>query len=430
MSRLLKKYISECPTCAVNSGKHHKPHGALQPIKASALPFEFIPVNFVFKLPESKFDGNIYDGFLSCTDLASKMVTLIPGRETYSAEDWARAFFYTYCRRWGVPNKILSDRGRVFLSDFWTTLFKMMRTDLLVTTAYHPQGDGQIERTNQTVEIALRHLVNASKTDWAEHLSEIEFAMNNSVNASTKTSPMEYLTGMTARTIQTAALPSHSLAIRNWSKQREMIRQDAADAITFAQTKMALHYDAKHKPVSFLPGQKVYINLQKDIGRPGYRLPNTEAHKLSQQRVGPFSIVRTVGRLAYELDIPKNWKIHPIISVAHLELAKDDSYARKVPVLPDLIQDKDGDTHEEWEVEEILRSRWRDRRNKKHKQYYVKWKGFGPEHNEWISVDELTNAPDLVEAFESRSPLVAVATTIVPLHTTAAWTTRTVISRR
>jgi hypothetical protein len=98
MSRLLKRYISECPTCAVNSASHHKPHSELKPIKSS-LPFEFISVDFVVKLPESSFNGNIYDSFMSCTDLATKMVTLIPGRETHSAEDWARAFFYTYCRR-------------------------------------------------------------------------------------------------------------------------------------------------------------------------------------------------------------------------------------------------------------------------------------------------------------------------------------------
>ena len=79
MARLLRKYINECPTCAVNSVAHHKPHGTLNPIKHPSLPFEFVSVDFVFKLPESKFDNNIYDGFMSCTDLASKMVTLIPG---------------------------------------------------------------------------------------------------------------------------------------------------------------------------------------------------------------------------------------------------------------------------------------------------------------------------------------------------------------
>jgi hypothetical protein len=233
----------------------------------------------------------------------------------------------------------------------------MMRTDLLVTTAYHLQGDGQSERTNQTVEMALRHLINASKTDWAEHLPEIEFAVNNTVNASTKTFSMKYLTGMRARSVEIATMPSHSIGLHNWSKQCQLIQQNAADAITFTQAKMSLYYDTKHKPISFKPSQKVYINLQKDVGKPGYRLPNNKTPKLGQQRVGPFSIIRRVEQLAYELNIPEKWKIHSTISVAHLELAREDSYAQKLPVLPDLIQDDDGDMHEEWEVDEILQSR-------------------------------------------------------------------------
>jgi hypothetical protein len=123
--------------------------------------------------------------------------------------------------------------------------------------------------------------------------------------------------------------------------------------------------------------------------------------------------LHTVGRLAYELEIPKNWKIHPVISVTHLEPAAHDSYDRTTPVVPDVIHDEDG-SHEEWEVEEILRSRWRDKKNKKHKQYYVKWKGYRPEDNQWLSSDDLKNSPTLVSEFEAVSPLLAFVSTIIP----------------
>jgi hypothetical protein len=89
---------------------------------------------------------------------------------------------------------------------------------------------------------------------------------------------------------------------------------------------MSLYHDKKHKPISFTVGQKAYINLQRDIGKPGYKIPNDSvARKLGPQRVGPFSILRKIGSLAYELDIPDKWKIHPVISVSHLEPAKTDS---------------------------------------------------------------------------------------------------------
>jgi hypothetical protein len=350
------------------------------------------------------------------------MVTLIPGRETYSAEDWAKAFFFIYCRRWGVPSRILTDRGKVFLSEFWKTLFKMMRTDLLVTTAYHPQTDGQSERTNQTVEVALRYLVNVRRTDWAEHISEVEFHINNTTNVSSGASPMEFLTGVNARTVDTVALPSTPPAVRNWTQRRQEIRNEARDAIVYAQAKMSIYYDKNHKPVSFNKGDSVYINLLKDIGTPGYKLPNDSiARKLGPRRVGPFKILKKVGDLAYQLDIPSNWKIHNTISVVHLEPAKEDSYARTTRPPPDIIHDDEG-SHEEWEIEEILRSRWKDKKNKRFKQYYVKWKGYGPEYNEWLDADDLKNSPDLIQAFESVPATIAFMSTIIPTPRASATT--------
>jgi hypothetical protein len=156
-----------------------------------------VTLDLVVKLPPSTTDR--FDSFMSVTDKLTKMIMLIAGREDWSVVDWANAFFKQYYRRWGVPQRIITDRGAIFLSEFWTALFKIMRTTLLITTSYHPQTDGQSERTNQTAEIALRHLVNASKTDWVNHLPEVEFTINNSPNASIKRSPMEFLTGLNAR---------------------------------------------------------------------------------------------------------------------------------------------------------------------------------------------------------------------------------------
>ena len=113
-----------------------------------------ITLDMVVKLPPAMYEGTEYDSFMMATDKLTKMVTLILGREDWSAESWANAFFKSYYRRWGVPARIITDRGKVFLSEFWTALFRILRTSLLVTTAYHPQSDGQSERTNQTVEIS------------------------------------------------------------------------------------------------------------------------------------------------------------------------------------------------------------------------------------------------------------------------------------
>jgi hypothetical protein len=179
---------------------------------------------------------------MTITDKLTKMVTLVLGRENRSAIQWADAFFKNYYRRWGIPQKIITDRRKIFLGEFWTSLFKILRTDLLVTTAYHPQADGQSERTNQIVEIALRHLVNNTKSDWSAFLGDIEFAINNSTHTSTGVSPMTFLTGLDAPTpltvAGTVAVPKFT---SDWVQARNEIQQSARDALIFAQAKMSIY---------------------------------------------------------------------------------------------------------------------------------------------------------------------------------------------
>jgi hypothetical protein len=281
LSATLRSYITSCPSCLRNNPDRHKPYGQLQPIATPAAPFEMITLDLVVKLPDVLFDGNKYDSFMTITDKLTKMVTIILGREDWSAERWAVGFWHGYYRRWGVPQRVVSDRGKVFLSEFWKGLFRMMRTDLLATTAYHPQTDGQSERTNQTVEIALRHLVGASKHDWPQFVTEVEFNYNTTVNTSTGKTPMEMVTGINARSgFEAASVDPHPP--HDWATRRQILRDDACDALTFAQAKMSIYYDKKHQPITFKPGNKVYISLAKGFAA-GYKLPhNTVNRKLSQ----------------------------------------------------------------------------------------------------------------------------------------------------
>src|SRR5271154_4382293 len=109
---------------------------------------------------------------------------------------------------------------------------------------------------------------------------------------------------------------------------------------------------------------------------PGYRLPGGNA-KLSSRRVGPFVITEPVGQLAYKLQLPQQWHIHPVISLAHLEKHVEDHYDREVPPPPEIIVDDDGETHEEYEVESIVRTRYNKRR--KQQEGLVKWRNWGIE---------------------------------------------------
>jgi hypothetical protein len=171
---------------------------------------------------------------------------------------------------------------------------------------------------------------------------------------------------------------------------------------------MSIYYDRKHKPLSLKPGDSVYIRLAPSL-QPGYKLPNEISRKLSEQRVGPFKILESVGRLAYKVQLPSTWKIHPILSVAHLEPHKADPYNRDQAPAPDVILDEDGE-HEEYEVEEILRSRLNKR--SKRKEWLVKWKGYGAEHNTWEPIAHLEHAMDQLNDFERYDTFTAFASTL------------------
>ena len=118
--------------------------------------------------------------------------------------------------------------------------------------------------------MALRYSINAFKTDWTEHLPEIEFAVNNVINAFMKISSMKYLTGMRACAMEIATMSSHPIGFHNWLKQYQLIQQNVANTIIFVQAKISLYYNTKHKPIYFKLSQKVYINLQKDVGKSDY----------------------------------------------------------------------------------------------------------------------------------------------------------------
>ena len=184
--------------------------------------------------------------------------------------------------------------------------------------------------------------------------------MNNLPNRSLGKTPFQYLYGLDPRTpLDWAALTNNRPDVAEWVAYRARYRREANESLGFARTKMALYYDKGHKPITFNPGDNVYIILAKGLD-PGYRLP-ISTNKLGEQRVRPFPVTRAIGKLAYELELPATWKIHPVISVVHLEPHREDHYGRDVQPPPEIIKDNDDDGHEEYEVETILRKRYNKR---------------------------------------------------------------------
>jgi transposase InsO family protein len=120
---------------------------------------------------------------------------LIPVRTTYQAPDLARVFISEIVRLHSVPKKFISEQGSVFTGRFWTSFQEVLGTQLNFSTAYHPETDGQIERTNQTLEDMLRMHVMDQQKRWEEFLPLVEFAYNHSYQSTIKMAPLSFFMG-------------------------------------------------------------------------------------------------------------------------------------------------------------------------------------------------------------------------------------------
>ncbi|KAF8684225.1 Chromo (CHRromatin Organization MOdifier) domain [Rhizoctonia solani] len=178
-------YVESCEICQRSKGHAH--NYALNPLSVPAGPWEDISYDFIVKLPKCKE----YDSILVVVDRFSKMMHLVPCKETATAEDVAQMFLEHVWKLHGTPKRTVSDRGTTFNSKFLKALYKSLQITPSFSTAYHPQSDGQTEIKNQWLEAYLRPFVNHRQSDWVDWLPLAEFAHNNARSGATGKLPFE-----------------------------------------------------------------------------------------------------------------------------------------------------------------------------------------------------------------------------------------------
>jgi len=134
-----------------------------------------------------------HDSIFIVVDTMAKRAHFIPVRTTYQAPDIARVFISEIVRLHGVPKRIISDQGSVFTRRFWMSFQEALGTQLNFSTAYHPETDGQTERTNQTLEEMLHMYLMDQQKHWGEFFLLVEFAYNNSYQSTIKMAPFKFL---------------------------------------------------------------------------------------------------------------------------------------------------------------------------------------------------------------------------------------------
>ncbi|GKA57375.1 putative reverse transcriptase domain-containing protein [Tanacetum coccineum] len=291
MKRDIAEYVSKCLTCSKIKAEHQKPSGLLQQPEIPEWKWEKITMDLVTKLPKS---SSGYDAIWVIVDRLTKSAHFLPIREDYKTEKLARIYINEIVARHGVPVSIISDRDGRFASHLWQALQKALGTKLNMSTAYHPETDGQSERTIQTLEDMLRACVMDFGGSWDTHLPLVEFSYNNSYHKSIKCAPFEALYGRKCR----------SPVIWAEVGESQLIRPEIVQETTEKIVQIKERLKTARRVVRF--------------GKKG---------KLAPRYVGPFDIVECVGPVAYRLRLPQELScIHDTIYVSNLKkfLAESD----------------------------------------------------------------------------------------------------------
>ncbi|GJV91022.1 reverse transcriptase domain-containing protein [Tanacetum coccineum] len=289
MKRDIATYVSKCLTCSKVKAEHQRPSGLLQQPEIPEWKWDKITMDFITKLP----------------------------REDYSNEKLAKVYIDEIVMRHGVPMSIISDRDGRFTSRCWQTVQKALGTRLDMSTTYHPQTDGQSERTIQTINDMLRACVIDFGGSWDVHLPLAEFSYNNNYHSSIRCAPFEALYVRKCRSpVLWAEIGESSLIgpelVQETTDKVVLIKKK----LKAARNRQKSYADNRRKPLEFEVGDRVMLKVSpwKGVIRFG------EKGKVVPRYVGPFEILKRIGHVAYRLRLPEKLSgVHYTFHVSNLK---------------------------------------------------------------------------------------------------------------
>ena len=196
MKKDVVRFVEKCLTCQQVKVEHQRPAGTLQPLEIPEWKWEQITMDFVSGLPKSPTN---HDSIWVIVDRLTKTAHFIPILMTYSMDRLAELYVQHIVRLHGVPKSIVSDRDTRFTSKFWKSLQDALGTRLKFSSVFHPQTDGQSERTIQILEDMLRACAIDFPGSWEKYLPLVEFSYNNSFQSTVGMAPYEALCGRKCR---------------------------------------------------------------------------------------------------------------------------------------------------------------------------------------------------------------------------------------
>jgi hypothetical protein len=321
----VERYVAACDSCQRDKNAHHRPYGMLKSLEVPEKPWESISMDFISGL--TNVDG--YNAILVVVDRFSKMNIYIPTGTNADMHEVKALLEEHVFNVFGYPKSIVSDRDARFVSRFWRDWAVEKDVALCLSSAFHPQTDGQTERANQTLEQYLRIYSDEAQTNWPDLLPHAQFAYNNSVHDATQLTPYFVVHGHH---------PLHPMLPRDPARplptpaEIEAAKPELYTAVyerlQMANRRYARYFDAKHSEVPPLrPGDFVWLS--------GKNLATQRAsRKLDHLRRGPFRVAAAVGERAFRLELPRNIPVHPVFHASLLEPAiRDPIWSRRSSTL-------------------------------------------------------------------------------------------------
>lgn len=332
MHQQVKEFVKACPVCQKNKAEHIPYPGLLQPLPVVDLAWTHISMDFVEGLPKSH--GK--DVILVVVDRFTKYSHFLTLSHPFTVQDVVQLFIDQIFRLHGVPSVIVTDRDRIFTSNLWQALFKSLGVKLHLSTAYHPETDGQIERVNQCLENYLRCTCFTAPKKWFNWIALAEWWYNTAYHTSLNMTPFQALYGFSPPMVAEVVLPDcPDDNARQILQNRQLATQLIKDNLLKAQARIKHQADKHRTERSFEAGDMVYLKIQP------YRHTSLSIHrslKLHSKFYGPFRVLEKVGKVAYKLLLPEGCQLHSVFHVSQLK-KHIGSTAVPSPELP-LIDDK------------------------------------------------------------------------------------------
>ena len=348
-------------------------------------------MDLITSLPVTK---NNHDAIVVFVDKLSKMTHFVPCKTAIGAEEYALLYVKEVVRYHGISRILVSDLDPRFMitGNFMKSVCQILGVKQNLSTAFHPQSDEQTEIMNRYLQDMLRHYTSPRQDDWDVKLYAAEFAVNNSWNSSIQNTPFFLTYGqhpLTPLTLNTErVVPSATAFVSELATHIN----DAKTMLKTAQARQKTFYDSRHRDVQFRVGELVLLSTKN------VRL------KLMPKWLGPLKILKLVGPVAVQLELPSSLKMH---SVFHVSLIKPYHMSGTFNPLPFPMDYIENDPV--FKVESLLDSRIRKVGSHRITEYLVRWADFSPIHDSWEPSENILD-PSLISDFERSIEIACRAT--------------------